>query len=133
MSSERVTQEQAREALREVRDDDCRCHEAYKSRGMLDPHCNHDTAEYVAALERFIAQHPDPAATLYDWSDPAIPEWAEWIATDASGGCFAFEYEPVALPDHWWEESECGDIRRLQDRPDLASNWRNSLERRPKP
>lgn len=28
----------------------CTCHEAYTSRGMKDPACNHDLAEYVATI-----------------------------------------------------------------------------------
>lgn len=28
----------------------CTCHEAYTSRGMKDPQCNHDLAEYVTVI-----------------------------------------------------------------------------------
>lgn len=53
------TQQQAREALNEVRDDTCRCHRSYVQRGMQDPDCNCDTAPYVATLLAFIDAHPD--------------------------------------------------------------------------
>lgn len=154
MTTERVTQEQAREALANVRDDGCRCHEGYKSRGLIDPYCNHDTAEYVATLERFIAQHPDdPSAecasehaeavarverpTLYDWSDPRIPPRATCIATDGDGCVFFFFEDPIFVQgdsgqehENWWRPvggyAQCG---RLPFRSKLRAC--DSLERRP--
>jgi hypothetical protein len=83
-------------------------------------------------LEAEIAKAAPPATTLYDWSDPSIPEWVEWIATDDDGTVCLFQHRPDVGPGIWNRIG--GNFSKLlARRPDLMTRWDTSLERRPKP
>lgn len=73
--------------------------------------------------------------TLYDWSDPRIPEWVQWIGTDANGEVYGYVNKPIIDIDVW-------DVTNLFERygSGLLDNditiefvdWQESLEKRPK-
>lgn len=73
-------------------------------------------------------QQPKPA-TRYDWSDPNLPKWVNFIATWENGAIGWFEKEPELQvgPNCWGAVS--GDLRYLS--PITCPDWRDSLEARP--
>lgn len=62
---------------------------------------------------------------LHRTTDKA-PEWANWIAQDANGIWWYFEYEPTPL-GRWWSGGvgEFGFVRKDAPNP----NWRTTLAR----
>ena len=56
-----------------------------------------------------------------------LPDWARWLAQDASGDWWAYEHEPNEGPRGWYE-NEVGRSRRLlRGRP--PADWRRTLRR----
>lgn len=55
------------------------------------------------------------------------PSWANWIAQDADGRWWYYEYMPSALSDWWWSNSTGKfEIVRIDD---PNPNWRDTLRR----
>lgn len=67
--------------------------------------------------------------TLYEWE--RAPKWAQWAATDQDGECRWYERR-VIQNDQYWGMTYTYKSERMENRPDLAANWRDSLEARPK-
>ena len=63
--------------VKRLREDYCNCHEAYKSRGLIDPQCDscntkaerHEAADRIEQLERELAEAREKA--LLDAADAA--------------------------------------------------------------
>lgn len=53
------------------------------------------------------------------------PEWANWIAQDANGSWWYFEYEPSAIGCWWWSDvdGKFELVRKDAHNP----NWRSTL------
>lgn len=54
------------------------------------------------------------------------PSWANWIAQDADGRWWYFEYKPSVVDDCWY-----GGISKLQlaRQSEPSANWRDTLRR----
>lgn len=74
-----------------------------------------------------LGSQPTDPSTLYDWS--YIPTPYDWCATDKDGEAWYYAVEPTLGPIGWHSTSHS---RCLGERPDLAKNWQDSLEERPK-
>ena len=59
-----------------------------------------------------------------DWKD--APEWANYLAMDASGDWYWYELEPFEDASVWVEYEG-----RMQAAQITSSNWKDSLEQRP--
>lgn len=67
--------------------------------------------------------------TKYDWSK--VPDWVQWIGTDADGSVAGFCEKPVASqPTHHWLVDWVSEWDELNCKP-FAGDWRDSLEQRP--
>ncbi|MHB1956376.1 MAG: hypothetical protein ACYCOU_21820 [Sulfobacillus sp.] len=65
-----------------------------------------------------------------DWKD--APPWAKWLATDEDGDWTWYEYKPVPCTQdghRYWNLTR----GRWKAATEINSNWKQSLERRPKP
>lgn len=84
----------------------------------------------------FIDQHPDEPAktTLYDWSDPRIPGWVQWLCRESQGRICGFKNKPVYYDfgDSWWSNGVWYEFI-LSDGHYSWGNIKNSLEQRPQP
>jgi hypothetical protein len=63
-----------------------------------------------------------------------LPEWAEWVARNNSGGVWAYQKEPCMLSIMW--DNVSGDFRRIDDFPGIVQigtcDWKDSKQRRPR-
>jgi hypothetical protein len=66
--------------------------------------------------------------TLYNWNDPTIPAWVEYIAIDQTGHKYGYELKP----DEKTAERFLAYGRLIHFGIFDVSDWENSLERRPK-
>ena len=65
MSDLDTLQPEVREAMEVIAGEAvCTCHVAYTSRGMKDPGCNHDLAEYVATVRAELLRLADVESEL---------------------------------------------------------------------
>lgn len=58
-----------------------------------------------------------------DWE--TAPEWAEWWAVDEDGAAYWYDVEPRMVKSMWWAAG-------AKDMLQPFTNWRESLEQRPK-
>lgn len=66
----------------------------------------------------------------YDWSK--APSWVNYIATDKDGEVYGFKHLPRVLQgDFWGHEDLSSDDCILLGNVEEASNWENSLVKRP--
>ena len=69
----------------------------------------------------------------YDWSN--VPKEVNWIATDSDGVVNGFKIKPTINEKHrmWFEcEDLTGYFFQIKNELRKNSNWRDSLEERPK-
>lgn len=59
----------------------------------------------------------------------ALPDWVNWLAQDADGAWWGYEFEPNPC-DTGWYENEAGRLIRL-DQGAPNPRWRTSLRRHP--
>jgi hypothetical protein len=63
-----------------------------------------------------------------------LPDWAEWVARNNSGGVWAYQKEPCMLSIMW--DNVSGDFRRIDDFPGIVQigtvDWEDSKQRRPR-
>jgi hypothetical protein len=62
---------------------------------------------------------------------PVVPEWVEWIATNADGTVVGWQFLPAPAPEGCWH-LYCGKYYVLGYRAPTP-DWRDSFERRPRP
>lgn len=77
-------------------------------------------------------QKYDCTNTLYNWNEPSIPDWVEWIAIDGDGEVFGYEVMPEQKKIYWLFshcEYEHLDTNIVQDGGDTF--WKDTLEQRP--
>jgi len=63
---------------------------------------------------------------------PVVPYWVEAITTDLDGLVTGWKFEPVPQDTPWWWAVYHGKYKRLGNRGPTP-DWRDSLERRPRP
>lgn len=61
-----------------------------------------------------------------DWKD--APDWANWLAMDADGTWYWFEYEPYPSSDDYWKRHY--RLGGMSSRAEYIP-WHESLESRP--
>lgn len=67
---------------------------------------------------------------MYDWSE--IDEKYSWVAKDSRGLVQAYQERPI-LKELWWYSSSDTKILGYSPPWESDSNWKESLEERPKP
>lgn len=74
---------------------------------------------------------PDIAPVADEWAEAYsaldLPEWAEWVATDADGATFSCDTMPVRDGIAFTRWSYAGGIKRIGKI--VRDNWRDSLRR----
>lgn len=83
--------------------------------------CGEELRTILAAL--------DKPATRYPWAD--APEWAMWAATDRLGVRSWFGNKPRLNIELGWWLSGMAPEESIKGRAGNASDWSESLERRP--
>jgi hypothetical protein len=53
------------------------------------------------------------------------PDWANWIAQDADGACWAYEVEPLQFHKGWYE-NELGRKQKIAAL-EIPGNWCDTL------
>lgn len=67
----------------------------------------------------------------------SCPDWAQWAAVDDDGSAYYFEHKPHQYSASWRNAAPCSSpclnsVSRIHtDTPFDATDWRNSLIRRP--
>ena len=61
------------------------------------------------------------------WAE--APDWVNAIATDKDGAVYYYSYDPTIIGDCW----NLGGLAVEAGRRDPTPDWRDSLERRPRP
>ena len=61
------------------------------------------------------------------------PDWAQWAAVDYDGRAYYFEHKPQRYSASWRNVAPClNNVSQIRtDAPFDATDWRNSLIRRP--
>jgi len=62
---------------------------------------------------------------MNDFADLTLPPWVHWLAQDADGTWWGYEYEPLQH-DQGWYENEVGRNLRLK-RTDVEGHWQQNL------
>jgi len=68
--------------------------------------------------------------TRYDWDK--IDKRFNWVAKDANGMVEAYQVHPI-LKEFWWYSSGATEILGYAPPWESHSDWKESLEERPKP
>lgn len=68
-------------------------------------------------------------SNLPNWD--TAPAWANYLAYDADGSIYYFEYEPILLATMWKIKSRVGKVDFIGFIAD-TENWQTSLQKRPK-
>lgn len=71
------------------------------------------------AADKVVERDKEPAG--------AYPSWANWIAQDADGEWFCYDYQPVTENGRWWPVGN--SLHRSIGADDPNPNWRATLRR----
>lgn len=76
---------------------------------------------------RLLADKPPTTQVVIPWD--TAPEWATWAATDACGGSYWFETEPVLGPMQCWVvQGKKVKFKRIME---INPDWKNTAVKRP--
>ena len=149
-----MTDEELKQALAELGDVvRCRCHEAYKGRGLHDPDCQCDSAEALATVTKHIealtAERDEHWKSFVHWRKEAdaLTEQLEAARADAKEAeAYAEELErdlktcrmaqavmdntvaELELKSEWFEEEWVSAVDKLAKAVELLKEARQDLE-----